>query len=143
MLLGESRWKDILLGSEYTSSELDKFIYKPWVIGFIEGDGSLYITKKEENRYSHGFGITQKGHPYLLHALRKRFRVNAKIQRHKYPGIWKIDTTNKRTIFKLVRYFKGQFKGISSLRYMIWSRSFINQYKPAEMRRTQSILRGL
>lgn len=33
---------------------------KPWISGFIEGEGSFYLVTKDSNRIVHGFGISQK-----------------------------------------------------------------------------------
>ena len=33
---------------------------KPWLVGFIEAEGSFYLTNKDSNRRVHGFGITPK-----------------------------------------------------------------------------------
>lgn len=45
-------------------------INKDWLIGFTEASGSFYITKKEENRYSHGFGISQTLDKEILQLIR-------------------------------------------------------------------------
>ena len=45
---------------EKNINTIASFITKPWIIGFIEAEGSFYITKKDTNRYEMGFGLTQK-----------------------------------------------------------------------------------
>lgn len=41
------------------SNHLIKFT-DDWLLGFWEAEGSLYIVRKSEGRYSHGLGISQK-----------------------------------------------------------------------------------
>ncbi|KAM9955028.1 hypothetical protein ACTFIR_012872 [Dictyostelium discoideum] len=51
--------------------EQNNIMTKPWILGFLEAKGSYYITKKEINRYVHGFGITQKEDNHVLEAIKK------------------------------------------------------------------------
>lgn len=52
-------WNDIDL-DQFTRGQITSIITKHWLIGFMEAEGSFYITRKGENRYVHGMGITQK-----------------------------------------------------------------------------------
>ncbi len=99
----------------------NSIISKPWLIGFIEGDGSLYITKKEEKRYCHGFGITQKKDKIILEGIKQIFKIPSKVI--KKDNYYKLDNTNNRVNLSLIEFFKDSFKGIKSLQYSIWARS--------------------
>ena len=33
---------------------------KPWLVGFIEAEGSFYLVSKTPTRIVHGFGLTPK-----------------------------------------------------------------------------------
>lgn len=98
-------------------------ITKPWLIGFIEAEGSLYITKKEEKRYSHGFGITQKKDKIILEGIKEIFKIPSKVRKKELHDYYLLDNTNSRVNLDLIEYFKDSFKGIKSLQYSIWARS--------------------
>jgi hypothetical protein len=55
-------------------------ITEDWMIGFIEAEGSFYITKKDEGRLTHAFGITQKIDPHLLQHIKRFFTVHKKVK---------------------------------------------------------------
>jgi len=96
-------------------------ISKPWLIGFIEAEGSLYITKKDLDRYCHGFGITQKKDKIVLEGIKEIFKFPSKVKKNK--DFYSLDCTNNRVNLDLIEYFYNSFKGIKSLQYSIWSRS--------------------
>lgn len=98
-------------------------ITKPWLIGFIEAEGSLYITKKEDKRYSHGFGITQKKDRIILEGIKQIFKIPSTVRKKELHNYYLLDNTNSRVNLDLIEYFKDSFKGIKSLQYYIWARS--------------------
>jgi hypothetical protein len=57
-------------------------VSKPWLAGFIEGDGSFYLVRKSENRMVHGFAISQKLDKILLQAIKKIFRLKLNTKRN-------------------------------------------------------------
>jgi hypothetical protein len=61
-------WKAI--DCKNITSKHISIISKPWLIGFWEAEGSFYIVKKEEGRYVHGIGITQKTDIQILEIIR-------------------------------------------------------------------------
>ena len=95
-------------------------ISKPWLIGFIEAKGSLYITNK--NSYSHGFGITQKKDKIILEGIKNIFKIPSKVKKNK-KDFYCLDNTNNRVNLFFIDFFYNSFKGIKSLQYSIWSRS--------------------
>jgi hypothetical protein len=52
-------------------------------VGFIEAEGSFYLTSKDENRIVHGFGITQKDDKEVLIELAKNIQIKSKVKRNK------------------------------------------------------------
>lgn len=95
-------------------------ISKPYVVGFTEAEGSFYITKKEDKRLTHGFAITQKLDVIVLKAI--GFILNIKVLTKK--SYFSLDTTNKSQMVFLSKFYRNTIKGIKSLEYRIWSRSF-------------------
>jgi hypothetical protein len=118
---------------------------KSWIIGFIEAEGSFFITKKDEGHYVHGFGLTQKHDKQLLILLKEIFKINANIKKEgPNSNYWLLETTNSRVIEYLIDYFKDQFIGMKSVEYRIWARSFMkNKGNPDKLIKTQKLLRSL
>ena len=94
-------------------SFIDQSINKSWLIGFIEAEGSFYITLKEEKRLVHGFGITQKNDKNLLESIRKELKIKSNLKWNK-KGFFIIDTTNSITLKYIKDYFFKTMKGIKS-----------------------------
>jgi hypothetical protein len=101
---------------------------KPWVVGFIEAEGSFYLVSKDSNRIVHGFGLTQKLDSIVLESIRLLFHIPSKVRYKEIHNHYILDTTNSRTIEYLIDYFKDTMKGVKSLEYKIWSRSY-TKYK--------------
>jgi hypothetical protein len=113
---------------------------KAWLVGFVEAEGSFFITQKEANRYVHSFGLTQKGENQLLEQIRSLFGISAKLKPNK-SGAWSIETSNSRCIEYIIKYFKGQFKGVKSVEFRIWSRTYYKfKGNSPQLKRVQELL---
>lgn len=115
---------------------------KNWLTGFIEADGSFYITSKEKDRLVHGFGITQKLDPIILSEIRKLFGIGSKVKWNQ-KGFWSLDSTGYKSLKRIRDYFFKSFKGVTSLYYRIWSRSFRDRGKYLKLLNVQKQLRKL
>ena len=95
-----------------------------WIAGFVEAEGSFFLTNKGglKVRIVNCFGITQKLDGVMLEFLREKFHIPSKVQRTKRE-IYKLETTNSRSIVRIRDFFSNKFKGIKSLEYKIWARS--------------------
>lgn len=96
---------------------------KYWLIGFTEAEGSFYLVSKSPNRIVHGFGISQKLDLIVLTAIGHILGIKTKIKYNK-NGFYMIDTTNSRAIENIIEYFESTMKGMKSLEYKIWARSY-------------------
>jgi hypothetical protein len=106
-----------------------------WIYGFIEAEGSFFITAKgasnssgetpKTSRMVHSFGITQKLDRVILEFLQKKFHIPSKVLHTNsiFRDIYKLETTNSRSILRIKQFFLNKFKGIKSLEYRIWARS--------------------
>ena len=113
-----------------------------WLTGFIEGDGSFYIVKKEEGRYACGFGLTQKHGFLLLSAIRSGLKIQAQVKAHsKIQDVWVLETTSKAVAKTIAQTFQGCFKGITSLRFRLWVRALGLSHDSVKMERLQKLLR--
>lgn len=102
------------------SCTTNSVISKSWLIGFTEVKGSFYLVKKGPQRITHGFEITQKLDIIVLEAIALIF--NTKVTKKKIYN--RVIVSNNAGIIFLVDYFFNTMKGMKSLEYRIWSRSF-------------------
>lgn len=110
------------------SNEASKVISKSWLVGFVEAEGSFYLVSKDANRIVHGFGITQKLDKVVLEGIRHVLHISTQVAFNKKSNHYMLDTTNSRAIKNVSEYFLNTMKGIKSVDYRIWSRSF-NKHK--------------
>lgn len=135
------QWPNV---NEYINSSLDnRTPSKPYLIGFVEAEGSFYITKR--NKYVHGFGLTQKNDRSLLEFIRSELGIVSKV-RYNNKCFWSLDTTNKRSILNIIEYFKNAILGCKHVEFVLWSKSFNNlniRNSECKMKDLQDTLRGL
>lgn len=108
------------------ANEAHKVMSKPWLVGFVEAEGSFYLVSKDAKRIVHGFGVTQKLDVVVLEAIRHILHISTKVVFKKKYNHHMIDTTNSRAISNVSKYFLNTMKGMKSVEYRIWSRSFKN-----------------
>lgn len=104
---------------------LNNVITKSWLVGFIEAEGTFYLTKKDGVRIVHGFGITQKLDRIVLEGIRILLHINNEVRYKELYNHHILDTTNSRAIENIIVYFNNTFKGVKSLEYRIWNRSYV------------------
>lgn len=117
----------LLIKEQDTFRSIYEYPTKSWIVGFTEAEGSFFLTKKEQDRIVHAFGISQKLDIHILTILKKIFGIKAKIKKNK-SGSFLLETTNSRNIRYLINYFKQTQKGMKAVEYKIWARSFV-KYK--------------
>ena len=110
------------------ANEANKIISKPWLVGFVEAEGSFYLVSKDSNRIVHGFGITQKLDRVVLEGIRHILHISTKVVYKEKHNYYMLDTTNSRAIKNISDYFLSTMKGMKGVEYRIWSRSF-NKHK--------------
>lgn len=113
---------------------------KAWIVGFIEAEGSFYVTKRHLpshllpiGEYVHGFGVTQKQDQYIVEHLQSVFHIAANTRFNRSNLSWCLNTTNRRSISNLVKYFNNVLLGSKHLEYNLWSSAFLNESKRADM----------
>ena len=97
---------------------------KPWLVGFIEAKGSFYLVSKDSNRIVHGFGLTQKLDGIVLEGIRLTLHISASVKFKEKYNHYTLDTTNSRSIENIINYFKDTMKGMKTVEYRIWARSY-------------------
>ena len=117
-----------------------KVMSKSWVIGFTEVQGSFYLEIIESQVLKHIFEISQKLDDIVLKAILKILRVNFYINNTNYT-VFVIDS---KDIQYIVKYFHKQLKGMKSLEYRIWARSFSKENKDFEyLTKIQNLMRNI
>lgn len=114
-------------------------ITKPWLIGFIEAEGSFYLVLKSQNRLAHGFGITQKKDEIVLQGIKKILKIEANVKWNK-KGFYSVDSTNSKSLKWIKDYFLDTMKGRKSLEYRIWARSFRDKGKFKKLSKIKKII---
>lgn len=101
-----------------------KIISKAWLVGFTEAEGSFYLISKSQNRIVHGFEISQKLDKIVLIGIKHILHISNNVKFNK-TGYFSIVTTNSRAIENIIQYYKNTMKGMKSVEYRIWARSYV------------------
>jgi len=117
-------WKNATLPLQ-SINDINNVMTKSWLVGFIEAEGSFYLVSKDLIRIVHGFGITQKLDSVVLEAIRLTLHIPTKVKFKSKHNHYALDTTNSRAIENIIKYFQNTMKGMKSLEYRIWARSYV------------------
>ena len=149
--LGKSRIKE-LKDDQFSSlryDEASKLITPYWLSGFTEADGSFYIVCKDRHnqRFCHGYGITQKNSPFVLKAIRARFRIKQQIKHRVIPksgsSFWSLDTTNNRVIQSISKLLCGKIRGMKAVEFRIWQSALNHKGDSERLAKIQAQMRKL
>ena len=149
--LGSSRIKE-LKQDQFSSLRYDeacKLITPYWLSGFSEADGSFYIVCKDRlnQRFCHGYGITQKSSPFVLKAIRARLRIKQQIRHRVIPksgsSFWSLDTTNNRVIQSISKLLCGKIRGMKAVEFRIWQRALNHKGDCDRLAKIQAQMRKL
>lgn len=128
-----------------TVNDLTNVMTKPWLVGFIEAEGSFYLVSKDSTRIVHGFGLTQKLDSIVLEGIKAILHIPTVVKFRPKHNHYILDTTNSRAIENIIEYFHNTMKGMKSAEYRIWARSYAkhkgNYLKLSEIRDTIRKLR--
>ena len=116
-------WNDVSLPLK-TVNSISSVMSKPWLVGLIEAEGSFYLTNKDSDRIIHGFGLTHKLDEIVLQAIGLILHIPNPVRYKEIHNHYILDTTNSRAIENIIIYFKDTMKGVKSLEYRIWARSY-------------------
>lgn len=104
---------------------------KSWLVGFTEAEGSFYLFKKDTERIAHAFEITQKLDKIVLDAVAQLLGAKVLIKKTHFT----VYASSLRDIPNIIAYFHNTMRGMKSLEYRIWARSF-NKMKKGQERFT-------
>lgn len=115
-----------------------------WLVGFIEAEGSFYLTSKTPTRIVHGFGLTQKLDKIVLEGIGIMLHIKNPVIYKELYNHYILDTTNSRAIENVISFFKNTMKGVKSLEYRIWARSYTkNKGNYTKLFNTRDVIRKL
>ena len=98
-------WSNVILPLTNVNS-LNNVMSKSWLVGFIEAEGSFYLTKKDTNRIVHGFGLTQNLDKIVLEGIGLMLHINNPVRFKELHNHYILDTTNSRAIENIIVFFK-------------------------------------
>lgn len=120
-----------------------------WVVGFLQAEGSFYVTKKAQGRLCLGFGVSQKT-PFILEVLRAKLHIRSKVKERlpekSQKRFFQLDNTNARVNRNIVKVCLNRFVGLKSLQFRIWSRHVHlrgSQKESTRFLKAQRLLRDL
>lgn len=116
-------WNRIKLPFE-TTDEVKLVISKPWLVGFIEAEGSFYLVSKDKIRIVHAFGLSQKLDSIVLEGIRSILHIPRAVRFKLKHNYYILDTTNSKAIENIINYFQNSMKSMKSVEYRIWARSY-------------------
>lgn len=125
--------------SEYCIKEI---INKEWLVGFIEAEGSFYISKNQF-KYVQYFGICKKNDKHLLEGIKIILNIRAGIYYSERDKCYYLQTKSKKSIEFIINYIDGYLKGVKSLEFKLWKRAFNNNYNNSKLEKIQLIMRKL
>lgn len=125
-----------------THKNVGPILSKSWIIGFIEAEGSFYLTQKDTNRLVHSFGISQKLDKPVLEEIKKILKLKEPVRWNR-KGFWRLDTSNGEDVKLVKDYFFKTMKSRKSLIYRIWARSFRHKNHFLELLEIREKLRRL
>ena len=102
---------------------------KQWLIGFTEAEGSFYLVKKDCKRIIQMFEITQKHDKIVLEAIAKILSMKVYNKKTYYTCI----STSKENIQGIIQSFSNTIKGVKSLEFKLWSRSFTKRLSYSQL----------
>ena len=118
---------------------IQTILSKEWLIGFTEAEGSFYLVKKGTTRIVHVFEITQKLDRIVLEAISKILPIKVYEKKTHFTCV----TTNYKSVGDIIHYFQNTIKGIKSVEFRIWSRSYIKDLIFADLVKIRDQIRRI
>lgn len=121
---------------------IEKIINREWLIGFIEAEGSFFISKNILN-YVYYFNICQQHDKDLLDAIKIILQIKANVNYYERDKCYYLRTKSKNSIKYIIEYVDGHLKGAKALEFKLWKRAFNNNYNHKKLEKIQLIMKKL
>ena len=93
---------------------------KAWLVGFTESKGTFYLFSSGVNRVCHGFEMTQKKEEFVIKAAARLLACSLKSVNTTFTAY----ANSPQEIQKIIAFYHNTMKGMKSLEYRLWARSF-------------------
>ena len=103
------------------TNEANMVMSKAWLIGFTEAEGNFYLVNKSDSRIVHGFEITPKLDLIVISAIGYILGIQTDSKHTDHTVV----TTNSRSVENIINYYNNTMKGMKSLEFRVWARSYI------------------
>ena len=107
-----------------------------WLAGFTEAEGNFGVFT-DRGRFSIEFTLVQKLDKILLQLIKRFLHIPSNVNYNKTKNIYVLNTKNSRSIENIIDSFRGEFKGIKSLEFKLWSKA--NYYKKTNIDKVSKI----
>uniref|UniRef100_UPI002A83C7D2 LAGLIDADG endonuclease n=1 Tax=Saccharomycopsis fibuligera TaxID=4944 RepID=UPI002A83C7D2 len=117
----------------WSMEDISNIMSKYWLIGFMEAEGSFFLVNKEKDRMVHAFGMSQKTDSIVLYGMKRLLHISSSILYKEKYDYYKLETTNSRSIERIINYFsdkntlsysKSYTLGMKNLEFRLWARSY-------------------
>lgn len=116
--------------------EIENVISIYWLVGFVEAEGNFGIFP-DRGRFNVEFTLVQKLDKILLLLIKRVLHIPSNVNYNEKINIYVLNTKNSRSILGIIDKFTGQFKGMKSLEFKLWSRA--NYYKKTNIDKIRKI----
>jgi hypothetical protein len=120
-------------------NQIQAILSKEWLVGFTEAEGSFYLLKKGPTRMTHMFEITQKLDKIVLEAISRILPLKVYDKKSHSTCV----TTNHKAVGFIIHYFHNSMKGMKSVEYRIWSRSYDKGLSFDDLVKVREQMRGI
>jgi len=119
--------------------EIKMVVSKSWLIGFVEAVGNFDILKSFDSdgypRFETEFKISQHhADELLLYSIKRVLHIKNSIKFNEEKGIYFLSTKHSKSISNIINLFSGEFKGMKSLEFRLWTKAnFFKDKNPKKL----------
>lgn len=108
-------------------SDANQVMTKSWLVGFTEAEGRFHLLNKQaidkdkkQVKIVHAFEMTQKRDQIVIEAAAQLLGIKVRIKKTDFTAY----ADSLRDIPNIIHFYHHTMKGMKSLEYRIWARSF-------------------
>nr|UBU96507.1 hypothetical protein [Malassezia furfur] len=121
--------------SNLTLPFVNTIVSKQWLVGFTEVQGNFILVNTNDKHITQVFKINLKSNQIVINAIAMILNMNIFNDQNDYTCISSSDPQSIQTI---IQYFNHTLKGIKSLEFKLWSRSFTKHLSYSQLQNLQN-----